>query len=69
MALFRLAESIQKEEGRYPALEAVLKRERPRIQGLSAGGPSPHDRSRRNEIPCPGARLELSFHPGASRSW
>ena len=33
-ALLRLAESIQKQEGRYPALEAILKRERPRIQGL-----------------------------------
>ena len=34
-ALFRVAESIQNGEVRYPALEAVLKRERPRILGLS----------------------------------
>jgi len=36
MALFRLADSILKGESRYPALEAVLRRDLPRIQGMSA---------------------------------
>ena len=36
-ALLRLAESVQKSEGRYPALEAVLKREPPRIRGITPG--------------------------------
>ena len=39
MALFRLAESIQKGDRRYPALEAVLKRERPRIDGAELSTP------------------------------
>jgi uncharacterized protein len=39
MALFRVAESILKGEERYPALEAILKRERPRISGLAATEP------------------------------
>src|ERR1051325_3265331 len=37
-ALFRLAESIQQGEGRYPALESVLKREPLRIKDLPVDG-------------------------------
>ncbi|HEV8721691.1 MAG TPA: TM0106 family RecB-like putative nuclease [Candidatus Binatia bacterium] len=37
-AVFRVAESIQRGGGRYPALEAILSRERPRIHGFTGGG-------------------------------
>ncbi|TMA98727.1 MAG: TM0106 family RecB-like putative nuclease [Deltaproteobacteria bacterium] len=36
-AVFRFAESIQRGEARYPALEAILKRDCPRVQGIAAG--------------------------------
>ena len=37
-AIFRLAESIRDEDGRYPALRAILGREFPSVRGLAAGG-------------------------------
>ncbi len=37
-AIFRFAESIRNGARRYPALQAILDRERPRIQGLAPGG-------------------------------
>jgi uncharacterized protein len=37
-AIFRVAESIQHEDGRYPALRAILGRDFPRIRGLATGG-------------------------------
>jgi predicted RecB family nuclease len=71
-ALLRLAESIQKQEGRYPALEAILKRERPRIQGLSAS-----DRVHTldlNTIRAHALGLDSSYlfiqgPPGAGKTW
>jgi len=36
-AILRVAESIQRGDGRYPGLKAILARERPRIQGCTAG--------------------------------
>src|SRR5262247_539845 len=36
-AILRVAESLRAGDGRYPALRAVLGRERPRIRGLAAG--------------------------------
>ncbi len=38
-ALFRVAESIQKGAGNYPALEAILKRDCPHIPEIAAGAP------------------------------
>ncbi len=38
-ALYRFADSIIEESRRYPALEAILKRERPVVKGLKAGEP------------------------------
>ncbi|HKX01016.1 MAG TPA: TM0106 family RecB-like putative nuclease [Methylomirabilota bacterium] len=37
-AVLRLAESIRAGDGRYPALRAILARERPRILGVAPGG-------------------------------
>jgi predicted RecB family nuclease len=37
-AVLRLAESIRAGDGRYPALRAILARERPRVRGLAPGG-------------------------------
>ena len=37
-AVLRLAESILRDDGHYPALRAILNREQPRIQGLTPGG-------------------------------
>ncbi len=36
-AVFRFAESIQRGEARYPPLEAILKRDCPRVQEIAAG--------------------------------
>ena len=36
--MLRVAESIRAEDGRYPALLAILGRARPSIRGLAAGG-------------------------------
>jgi predicted RecB family nuclease len=72
MALLRLAESIQKGDGRYPALEAVLKRERPRIRGLAAD-----ERVHTNdlgEMKSSALGLDASYlfiqgPPGAGKTW
>ena len=37
-AVLRLAESIRSGDARYPALQAILDREPPRVQGVTAGG-------------------------------
>jgi uncharacterized protein len=68
MALFRFAESILNGEARYPALEAVLKRERPRIRGLAATEPIHTIDIERNETSSSETRRKLSFHPGTARS-
>ena len=71
-ALLRLAESIQKEEGRYPALEAILKRERPRIQPLSAGD-RVHtidlDEIRAHALGLDSSYLFIQGPPGAGKTW
>ena len=71
-ALLRLAESIQKQEGRYPALEAILKRERPRIQGLSAGD-RVHtldlDAIRAHALGLDSSYLFIQGPPGAGKTW
>ena len=71
-ALFRLAESIFKEDARYPALEAVLKREPPRIQGFPAGG-RVHTIDL-DEMKCRALGLDSSYlfiqgPPGAGKTW
>jgi uncharacterized protein len=72
MALLRFAESIQKAEGRYPALEAVLKREPPRIRGLSAGA-RVHtidlDEIRSRTLGLDSSYLFIQGPPGAGKTW
>ena len=72
MALFRLAESIWKDDRRYPALEAVLKRERPRISGLSADE-GIHtidlDEMRSRVLGLDSSYLFVQGPPGAGKTW
>jgi predicted RecB family nuclease len=72
MALFRLAESIQKGDPRYPALEAVLKRERPRIRGLSETEPVHTinvDEMKSRALGLDSSYLFIQGPPGAGKTW
>jgi uncharacterized protein len=72
MALFRLAESIRKGEVRYPALEAILKRERPCIRGLSATEPIHTidlDRMKSRALALDSSYLFIQGPPGAGKTW
>ncbi|HEU4344858.1 MAG TPA: TM0106 family RecB-like putative nuclease, partial [Candidatus Binatia bacterium] len=72
MALFRLAESIHKGDGRYPALEAILKRERPRILGLSASQPIHTidlDKMKSHALALDSSYLFIQGPPGAGKTW
>jgi RNase H-like protein/AAA domain-containing protein len=71
-ALFRLAESIYKEERRYPALEAVLKREPPRIQGFPAGGQIHTidvEQMKSRALALDSSYLFIQGPPGAGKTW
>ncbi|HSE89622.1 MAG TPA: TM0106 family RecB-like putative nuclease [Candidatus Binatia bacterium] len=72
MALFRLAESIRKGDRRYPALEGVLRRERPRIRGLSANE-AIHtidlDEMRSRALGLDSSYLFVQGPPGAGKTW
>lgn len=72
MALFRLAESIYKEEARYPALEAVLKREPPRIQGFRPGArihTIDLDQMKSRALGLDSSYLFIQGPPGAGKTW
>jgi uncharacterized protein len=72
LALFRLAESIQNGDGRYPALEAVLKRERPRIHGLSTTEPVHTidlDEMKSRALRLDSSYLFIQGPPGAGKTW
>jgi AAA domain/RNase_H superfamily len=72
MALFRLAESIQKGDGHYPALEAILKREPPHIRGLSATEPV-HTidlgKMKSRSLGLDSSYLFIQGPPGAGKTW
>jgi predicted RecB family nuclease len=72
MALFRLAESIYKKEARYPALEAVLKREPPRIKGFSAGARIQTidvEQMKSYSLGLDSSYLFIQGPPGAGKTW
>jgi uncharacterized protein len=72
MALFRIAESILKDEARYPALEAVLKGERPRIPGLVAAEPIHTidlDEMKHRALGHDSSYLFIQGPPGAGKTW
>jgi uncharacterized protein len=72
MALFRLAESIHKGDRRYPALEAVLQRERPRIDGLSETEPVHTinvDEMKSRALALNSSYLFIQGPPGAGKTW
>jgi predicted RecB family nuclease len=72
MALFRVAESILRGEDRYPALEAVLKRERPRIRGLAATEPIHTinvEEMKLRALGLDSSYLFIQGPPGAGKTW
>lgn len=72
MALFRIADSIYKEEARYPALEAVLKREPPRIRGFPAGGrihTVDVEEMKSRALGLDSSYLFIQGPPGAGKTW
>jgi predicted RecB family nuclease len=72
LALFRLAESIHKGEGSYPALEAVLKREQPRIQSLAFGRrihTIDMSEIKSNALALDSSYLFIQGPPGAGKTW
>ncbi|MGH7299012.1 MAG: TM0106 family RecB-like putative nuclease [Candidatus Rokuibacteriota bacterium] len=71
-AVLRLAESIRAEDGGYPALRAVLARERPRIRGLAPGAPvQTTDPSEMEALALglDGSCLFLQGPPGTGKTW
>jgi predicted RecB family nuclease len=71
-AVQRVAESIRADNGRYPALQAILARERPRIRGLAAGSPiQTTDLSAMKALVLglDGSYLFLQGPPGTGKTW
>jgi predicted RecB family nuclease len=71
-AVLRVAESIRAGDGRYPALQAILARERPRIRGLAAVSriqtidPS---EMKALALSLDGSYLFLQGPPGTGKTW
>ena len=71
-AVLRVAESIRDDDGRYPALRAILARERPTIRGLSAGGPVQTidvGEMKAHALGLDGSYLFLQGPPGTGKTW
>ena len=71
-ALRRLAESIEVGDGRYRALEAILRRDLPRIRGVDAGAELPQDDLAAARLLA--ASLDRSYlvvqgPPGSGKTW
>jgi predicted RecB family nuclease len=72
LAVLRVAESIRAEDGRYPALLAILARERPSICGLGpGGGVQTTDLSEMNALALglDASYLFLQGPPGTGKTW
>jgi len=71
-AVLRVAESIRAGDGRYPALQAILARERPRIRGLAAKSRiQTIDLSEMKALALSldGSYLFLQGPPGTGKTW
>lgn len=71
-AIFRLAESIRDEDGRYPALRAILGREFPRVRGLAAGGriqTTDLDERKALALGLDESYLFVQGSPGSGKTW
>ncbi len=71
-AVLRVAESIRADDGRYPALQAILARERPRIRGLAAESRiQTIDLSEMKALALSldGSYLFLQGPPGTGKTW
>ena len=71
-AVQRVAEAIRAGDGRYPALQAILARERPRIRGLAAGEriqTTNPDEMKTLALGLDGSYLFLQGPPGTGKTW
>ena len=71
-AVLRLAESIRAGDGRYPALRAILARERPSIRGLAPGGTiqtTDLERMKALALGLDASYLFLQGPPGTGKTW
>jgi uncharacterized protein len=71
-AVLRLAESIRAGDGRYPALRAILARERPSIRDLAPGGTiqtTDLERMKALALGLDASYLFLQGPPGTGKTW
>jgi uncharacterized protein len=71
-AVLRLAESIRAGDGRYPALRAILARERPSIRGLAPGGTiqtTNLEEMKELALGLDASYLFLQGPPGTGKTW
>lgn len=71
-AVLRLAESIRAGDGRYPALRAILARERPSIRGLAPGGTiqtTDLEEMKALALGLDASYLFLQGPPGTGKTW
>ena len=71
-AIFRVAESIRNDDGRYPALRAILGREQPRFRGRSAGGriqTTDPAEMKALALGLDGSYLFIQGPPGSGKTW
>ena len=71
-AVLRVAKAIRAGDGRYPALQAILARERPRIRGLAAGEriqTTNPDEMKTLALGLDGSYLFLQGPPGTGKTW
>src|SRR5215831_9182337 len=71
-AILRVAESLRAGDGRYPALRAILGRERPRIRGLAAGAPvqtTDPEGMKARALGLDESYLFLQGPPGTGKTW